>query len=116
MREQVKGILTHIPQTIAQIAQRIDKDPRTVQSALLDLVISEENIGTTKIGKYKLFWIDPLPQISKALDFARAVKELLEQTRDNIHDQQDPMYGAISQALGQLQDILDLFNELESPK
>ncbi|WP_287583158.1 hypothetical protein [Candidatus Borrarchaeum sp.] len=61
MLDEVKAALKVCePQTPTEIAKKINRDRRTVQTRLLQLALDEKNgILYKKIGPYYLFWLKP---------------------------------------------------------
>ena len=45
------------PQTPNQIAEKSNLNQKTVQTILLELVTTNNNVKMKKIGRYRLFWI-----------------------------------------------------------
>jgi len=55
--EQVYKALKSIePQTPNEIAKNLGLNQKTVQSILLELVNTRNNIKWKKVGRYRLFW------------------------------------------------------------
>jgi predicted transcriptional regulator len=44
------------PQTPSQIANKASLNQKTVQTILLELVATNNNVKMKKIGRYRLFW------------------------------------------------------------
>jgi len=44
------------PQTPSQIAKKANLNQKTVQTILLELVATDDNVKMKKIGRYRLFW------------------------------------------------------------
>jgi predicted Rossmann fold nucleotide-binding protein DprA/Smf involved in DNA uptake len=53
---KVYNALSDEPQTPNEIADNIDLNQKTVQSALLELANTKKNIKWKKVGRYRLFW------------------------------------------------------------
>lgn len=53
---KVYNALNDEPQTPNEIANNIDLNQKTVQSALLELANTKKNIKWKKVGRYRLFW------------------------------------------------------------
>ena len=53
---KVYNALNDQPQTPNEIANNIDLNQKTVQSALLELANTKKNIKWKKVGRYRLFW------------------------------------------------------------
>jgi hypothetical protein len=44
------------PQTPSEIADSVHLNQKTVQTILLELIHTNENVKMKKIGRYRLFW------------------------------------------------------------
>jgi predicted Rossmann fold nucleotide-binding protein DprA/Smf involved in DNA uptake len=53
---KVYNALNDEPKTPNEIADNIDLNQKTVQSALLELANTKKNIKWKKVGRYRLFW------------------------------------------------------------
>ena len=53
---KVYNVLNDEPQTPNEIANNINLNQKTVQSALLELANTKKNIKWKKVGRYRLFW------------------------------------------------------------
>jgi hypothetical protein len=54
--QKVYNTLSSEPQTPNEIADKIDLNQKTVQSALLELANTKKNVKWKKVGRYRLFW------------------------------------------------------------
>ena len=54
--QKVYNALRSEPQTPNEIADKIDLNQKTVQSALLELANTKKNVKWKKVGRYRLFW------------------------------------------------------------
>jgi len=53
---EVYAALNDIPQTPNEIARKLDHNQKTVQSILLELANTKNDVMWKKIGRYRLFW------------------------------------------------------------
>jgi len=57
--EKVYGALKNSePQTPNEIAKSLSLNQKTVQSILLELVMTKDDVKYKKIGRYRIFWKD----------------------------------------------------------